>query len=166
MINQLSCFLKKNSGRNSSGKITVRHRGGGHKRRYRIINYSHIFLNIPGLVYQVEYDPNRNCSIGLVLYKNGLLGYILGYQNMKIGDLINDLNQFVVGSQLFLKDAPIGSLIHNVELIPGKGGQIARSGGSFCQVINKFVYGKSLILVKFKSCIILSVRFFEPIKPT
>ena len=147
----LSCFLKRNSGRNSFGCITVRHRGGRHKRRYRFVNFNYIFINISGIVYKIDYDPNRNCSLGLVLYQNGLFGYILGYHTMKIGDIINKTNVLLLGSSFLLKNIPVGSLIYNVELIPGKGGQIARSGGSFCQIINKYIYGSLLILVKFKS---------------
>ena len=151
MKKKLSFFLKKNSGRNSFGCITVRHRGGGHRRRYRFINFNYIFINVSGIIYNIEYDPNRNCSLGLILYKNGLFGYILGYQNMKIGDLINSNKNLLSGSSFLLKNVPVGSLIYNVELVPGKGGQIGRSGGSFCQIINKYIYGELLVLVKFKS---------------
>ena len=151
-MKNLSVFLKKNSGRNNQGRITVRHRGGGHKRRYRLIDFVRVLNRCKGVVYKVEYDPNRNCFIGLILYENGLLSYVLGYNGIKVGDILNFIdNSFVLGSVFYLKEVSIGSLIYNVEFKPGMGGCIARSAGSYCQVINKYVYGNNLILVRLKS---------------
>lgn len=147
----LSKKLIKKSGRNSSGKITVRHRGGGHSRRFRFINLKQVFLSLKGIIYKKIYDPNRNVSLHLVLYENGLFGHIISYENIKIGDVINNKLFLSSGSNFYLKDLPSGSIIHNVELHVGKGGQIARSSGSFCQIINKYVHGLNLILVKFVS---------------
>lgn len=151
MKKSLCSLVKKNSGRNNRGVITVRHRGGGHRRQYRYINFNFIFLRIPGIIYKIKYDPNRNCQIGLVLHRNGLLNYIIGYNGMSVGDILNERSNLVSGNTLFLKDIPIGSLIYNVELKPGFGGQIARAAGSYCQIISKNAHGLGLVLIKFKS---------------
>lgn len=150
-MKNLTTSLKRYGGRNRSGSIMVRHRGGGHKRRYRFIDFQNTFINVPGIIYKLEYDPYRNTRISLILYKNGLLGYSLSYEGAQEGDIINQQNGLINGNSVFLKDLLVGSLIYNVELKPGNGGQLARSAGSYCQVISKYLYHKNLILIRLKS---------------
>ena len=111
-----------------------------------------------GIIYKIEYDPNRNTYIGLILYKNGLISYILSYNGIKIGDkIVNFLNvdkkihKYLIGNSYLLKDIPVGSIIYNVELLVGDGGKISRSSGSYCILVNKYIYDKKSILVRFKS---------------
>lgn len=131
--------LKKSAGRNNKGRITSRHRGGGHKRAYRIIDFKRNKLNIPAKVFSIEYDPNRTCRIALLHYADGEKRYIICPDGLKVGDkvLSGDNIDIKVGNALKLKDMPLGSSIHNVELKPGKGGQIGRSAGTSLQVMAK-----------------------------
>ncbi len=131
--------LKKSAGRNNKGRITSRHRGGGHKRAYRIIDFKRNKFDIPAKVFSIEYDPNRTCRIALLHYADGEKRYILCPDGLKVGDTVvsgSDV-EIKVGNALKLKDMPLGSLVHNVELKPGKGGQIGRSAGTSLQVMAK-----------------------------
>ncbi len=124
--------IKKSGGRNASGRTTVPHRGGGHKRRYRIIDWKRDKENISGKVTTIEYDPNRTAFIALVEYSDGEKRYILAPQNLKVGAAVLSGSQATpdIGHAMFLKDIPLGSVIHNIELHPGQGGSIVRSAGS------------------------------------
>jgi len=133
--------VNKKGGRNNNGHITVRHRGGGHKRRYRKILFKRTFFS--GSVCNFEYDPNRTAFLAKIFSFNSLsFYYILATQNMIIGDIINynnniNLNTINIGDSTLLKNFPVGSLIHNIELVPGKGGQLVRTAGGFAQLIEK-----------------------------
>ena len=131
--------LKKNSGRNSYGRITVRHRGGGNRRKYRIIDFKRNKLDMSAKVLTLEYDPNRTAHIALVQYEDGEKRYIIAPQGLKVGDTIaNGVNaDIVAGNALPLSAIPTGTFIHNVELYPGKGAQLARAGGVMAQLMAK-----------------------------
>jgi large subunit ribosomal protein L2 len=131
--------LSKSGGRNNTGRITVRHRGGGHKRRYRRIDFKRNKRDIPAKVASIEYDPNRSARIALLKYVDGEKRYILWPQGLKVGDTVvaGDKAPFNVGNALPLKAIPLGTLVHNVELNLGKGGQMVRSAGSYAQVMAK-----------------------------
>ncbi|WGS66129.1 50S ribosomal protein L2 [Enterobacteriaceae bacterium ET-AT1-13] len=129
--------LTKSGGRNNLGRITTRHIGGGHKKHYRLIDYKRNIDYIIGKVKRLEYDPNRSANIALILYKNGISRYILAAKGIKIGDKIESGEKINIklGNCLPIKNIPVGSIIHNVELKPGKGGQLIRSAGSYAQII-------------------------------
>lgn len=129
--------LKKNAGRNSQGRITTRHQGGGHKRLYRIIDFKQDKFNIPGKISSIEYDPNRNGFISLIVYRDGEKRYIIAPQDIKVGDEIisAEKTEFKAGNRMFLKNIPIGTLVYNIEIMPGSGGIIARSAGSCAKVM-------------------------------
>ncbi len=131
--------LKSTGGRNAYGRITVRHRGGGAKRQYRIIDFKRIQKDVPGIVNAFEYDPNRNVFIALIFYKNGAKGYILRPENLNIGDTVvaGAKAEPRVGNCLPIKGIPVGFFIHNVELSPGRGGKFARSAGCAVQLLGK-----------------------------
>lgn len=131
--------LKKTGGRNNYGRVTLRFRGGGHKRLYRIIDFKRDKDNIPAKVIALEYDPNRSANIALLQYADGEKRYILAPQGLKVGDeVISGVNVDIkVGNALPLRNIPVGTMVHNVELRPGKGGQLARSAGAFAQVLGK-----------------------------
>lgn len=134
----LSKRLKKHSGRNNSGKITTRHRGGGVKRLYRVIDFIRIANDIPGTVESIEYDPNRGANIALIADKNGTKTYILAAENMKVGDTVvssKNAIEATVGSRMPLKHIPVGMFVYNVEITPGKGGQIVRGAGAGAQLM-------------------------------
>ncbi len=135
----LTVSLKKNSGRNNQGKITVRHQGGGSRRKYRIIDFKRNKDNIPAKVLTIEYDPNRTANIALICYADGQKAYILAPAGLKVGDtLMNGENaEARTGNCLPLKNIPIGSMIHNIELIPGKGAQLVRAAGNSAQLMAK-----------------------------
>jgi large subunit ribosomal protein L2 len=126
-------------GRNNQGRITIRHKGGGHKRRYRLIDFKRNLLNIKGTVMSIEYDPNRNCNIALITYENGEKRYILHPEKLKIGDNIfaGKEQSIEIGNALPLENIPLGTDIHNVELIPGKGGQLIRAAGTSAKILAK-----------------------------
>jgi large subunit ribosomal protein L2 len=126
-------------GRNNQGRITIRHKGGGHKKRYRLIDFKRNKNGIMGIVESIEYDPNRNSFISLIQYKDGEKRYILHAEKLKIGDSISSGKnaEIRVGNSLPLENIPLGSDIHNVELIPGKGGQLVRSAGTSAKVLAK-----------------------------
>jgi len=131
--------LTKSGGRNSRGRITMWQRGGGHKRTYRIIDFKRNKQDVPGKVATIEYDPNRSARIALVTYADGEKRYILQPVGMKVGDSVvaGDRVDILPGNALPLKHIPLGTQLHNVEMKPGKGGQIARSAGSSVQLIAK-----------------------------
>src|SRR5262250_753622 len=128
---------RRSNGRNASGRITVRHRGGGHKRMLRDIDFRREKLGIPATVKAIEYDPNRSARIALLFYRDGEKRYIIAPLGLKPGDVIMSGPQadILPGNALPLRNIPLGTLVHNVELQPGKGGQIARSAGSGVQVV-------------------------------
>ena len=138
--------LKKKAGRNSRGVITVRHRGGGRKRRFRIIDFKRDKIAIPGKVASVEYDPNRSARIALIHYVDGEKRYILAPLGLKLGDTITagDDAEIKPGNALPLGSIPVGTLVHNVELEPGKGGQLIHSAGTSAQIMSK--EGKYVLL--------------------
>ena len=131
--------LKKSAGRNSRGKITVRHRGGGHKRMYRVIDFRRDKIGVPGRVDSIEYDPNRTARIALVTYADGEKRYILAPQDLKVGDTVMSGPDAEIrpGNALPLANIPLGTMVHNVELYPGRGGQLARSAGTAAQLLAK-----------------------------
>ncbi len=131
--------LKKNSGRNSYGRITVRHRGGGNRRKYRIIDFKRQKFDVPGQVMTLEYDPNRSAFIALVQYTDGEKAYIIAPEGLKVGDTVvsgKDAD-IKVGNALPLSSIPTGTFIHNVELYPGRGAQFARAAGNMAQLMAK-----------------------------
>ncbi len=131
--------LKSQAGRNNYGKITVRHRGGGHKRKYRIIDFKRDKVNIPAKVAAIEYDPNRTANIALLHYADGEKRYIISPNGLKVGDTIisSEDADIKAGNALQLKNIPVGTLIHNIELKAGKGGQLVRSAGNAAQLMAK-----------------------------
>ena len=131
--------LKKTGGRNSTGKLTVRHRGGGHKRRYREIDFKRDNYGVLGVVDSIEYDPNRSSRIALIKFKDGDWRYILAPNGVKVGDNVSsgEESEIRTGNALPLAKIPSGTLVHNVELKVGKGGQIVRSAGGSAQVLAK-----------------------------
>lgn len=135
-------LIKKNhrkKGRNNRGVITVRHRGGGHKRRYRLVDFKRNKYGIEGTIAGVEYDPNRNARLALVYYTDGEKRYILHAKNLNLGDTILSGvgSPLAVGNTLPLSEIPLGTSIHNIELIPRKGGQIVRTGGTYAKILAK-----------------------------
>ena len=130
---------KKHSGRNSYGRITVRHRGGGNRKKYRIIDFKRRKFDIPAEVLTLEYDPNRSAFIALIQYEDGVKNYILAPQGLKVGDSVvaGPGADIKPGNALPLSDMPNGTVIHNVELYPGRGGQLARSAGNSAQLMAK-----------------------------
>lgn len=137
---------KRGSGRNSKGRITVRHRGGGVKRRYRVIDFKRNKDNIPAKVQAILYDPNRTCNIAQIAYVDGLRNFILAPLGLKVGDVIISSKDadIKVGNAKELQDIPVGTLVHSIELHPGAGGQLARSAGSYAQLMAK--EGDSVLL--------------------
>jgi len=136
----LTSSLKKNAGRNNQGKITVRHRGGGNRRKYRIIDFKRNSKDgIPAVVKSIEYDPNRSANIALICYADGEKSYILAPEGLTVGQkLMNGADAEVrVGNCLPLSSIPVGTLVHNIELYPGKGGQMVRSAGNSAQLMAK-----------------------------
>ncbi len=135
----LTTPLKKSSGRNNLGRVTARHRGGGHKRKYRIIDFKRNKLGIPAKVFSIEYDPNRTARIALLHYVDGEKRYILAPDGLKVGDMLmaGEGSEIKVGNSLKLKNIPLGSFVYNVELKPGKGGQLGRSAGVSIQLMAK-----------------------------
>jgi len=136
---RLTTALRKSGGRNNKGRITVWHRGGGHRRKYRIIDFKRNKDGVPARVATVEYDPNRSARISLLHYADGEKRYILTPKGVQVGDVLMSGDQAEIrpGNALALKDIPVGTVIHNVELRPGQGGRIARSAGSWAQLIAK-----------------------------
>ncbi|MFW6410344.1 MAG: 50S ribosomal protein L2 [Halanaerobiales bacterium] len=131
--------LKKSGGRNVNGRITTRHKGGGHKRRYRIIDFKRDKDGVPAKVISLEYDPNRSARIALLQYADGEKRYILAPNKINIGDTVEsgDKADIKPGNSLELGDIPVGTIIHNIEMQPGKGGQLVRSAGTMAQIMAK-----------------------------
>ena len=130
---------KKTDGRNNQGKITVRHRGGGVKRKYRLIDFKRVKDGITAIVSSIEYDPNRSSNIALISYKDGEKAYILAPKGLQVGDIIESGENvdIKVGNTLPIANIPVGTVIHNVELKPGKGGQLVRSAGTGAQILGR-----------------------------
>ena len=131
--------IKKNSGRNNQGKITVRHQGGGVKRKYRIIDFKRNKLNVPGTVASIEYDPNRTANIALINYADGEKRYIIAPKGLTVGMTVvaGADADIKVGNALPIINIPVGTMIHNIELRPGKGGELARSAGTSAQILGR-----------------------------
>ena len=142
--------LPKKAGRNNQGKITVRHHGGGHKKQYRIIDFKRNKDNVPAKVATIEYDPNRSANIALLHYADGEKRYIIAPKELQVGQIVvsGPEADIKIGNALPLANIPVGTLIHNIELKPGKGGQLVRSAGASAQVLGK--EGK-YVLVRLKS---------------
>lgn len=131
--------LKKNSGRNSYGRITVRHRGGGNKRKYRVIDFKRTKDGMNANVIAIEYDPNRSANIALIEYEDGVKSYIIAPYSLKVGDVVRSGEDADIkpGNALPISAIPVGTLIHNIELFPNKGGQLVRSAGNCAQLMAK-----------------------------
>ena len=131
--------LAKNGGRNNTGRITVRHQGGGAKRKYRIIDFKRNKLNVPGTVASIEYDPNRTANIALINYADGEKRYIIAPKGLTVGMTIESSENadIKVGNALPIMNIPVGTMIHNIEPRPGKGGELARSAGSSAQILGR-----------------------------
>ena len=131
--------VKKNGGRNNQGKITVRHQGGGAKRKYRIIDFKRNKLNVPGTVASIEYDPNRTANIALINYADGEKRYIIAPKGLTVGMTVmaGATADIKVGNALPIINIPVGTMVHNIELRPGKGGELARSAGASAQILGR-----------------------------
>ncbi len=131
--------LKKNSGRNNQGKITVRHRGGGYHKKYRVIDFKRLKDDMPAKVIGIEYDPNRSANIALICYEDGIKSYILAPEGLTDGMVVmsGKKAEIKVGNCLLLENIPVGTLIHNIELQPNKGGQMVRAAGNSAQLMAK-----------------------------
>lgn len=138
-VKELTEGKQKSGGRNNTGRITVRHIGGGSKQRYRMVDFKRRKLDVSGTIERLEYDPNRTAFIALVKYEDGELAYILAPQRVKAGDVVVAGERVDVkpGNAMPLKNMPVGTIIHNVELKPGKGGQLARSAGAYVQLVGR-----------------------------
>ena len=141
---------KKNDGRNNQGKITVRHRGGGVKRKYRLVDFKRNKDGISAIVQSIEYDPNRSANIALISYKDGEKAYILAPKELKVGNVVEsgENADIKVGNTLPIANIPVGTVIHNIELKPGKGGQLARSAGTSAQILGR---EDKLVLIRLSS---------------
>ena len=130
---------KKTNGRNNQGRITVRHRGGGVKRKYRLVDFKRVKDGIPANVVAIEYDPNRSANIALINYADGVKSYILAPKDLKVGDVVESGSRVDVknGNTMEIMNIPVGTVIHNIELRPGKGGQLARSAGNSAQILGR-----------------------------
>ncbi|UTW63293.1 50S ribosomal protein L2 [bacterium SCSIO 12741] len=135
----LTKSIKKSGGRNNDGRMTVRYRGGGHKRRYRVIDFKRNKMGVPGKVASVEYDPNRSARIALIVYADGEKRYIIAPNGIEVGQEIMNGEKAApeIGNALFLRDIPLGTIIHNIEMQPGAGGKIARGAGAYAQLTAK-----------------------------
>lgn len=145
----LTVSVKKNSGRNNQGKITVRHHGGGYKKKYRIVDFKRDKINKIATVKTIEYDPNRTSFISLVTYEDGEKRYIITPKDLKVGQKILSSNKQIdikVGNALPISLIPEGTFVHNIELIPGKGGQMIRSAGTSAQILGKDETGKYMVV--------------------
>lgn len=146
-VKRLLIKLPQKAGRNNQGRITSRHKEAGHKKLYRIIDFKRDKFGVPGKVVTIEYDPYRNCRICLISYVDGDKRYIIQPEGLKVGDTVMSAESgldILPGNAMKLKNIPVGTVVHNVELKPGKGGQIARSAGNSCQIMGK--EGKYVVL--------------------
>ncbi len=148
---------KRGNGRNNSGKIMVRHRGGGHKKHYRIVDFKRKKFDIAAVVETIEYDPNRTCYIALIKYRDGERRYILATDNMKVGmEVLSGADcEPVEGNCIPLKNVPLGTMVHNIEMREGKGGQLVRTAGAYAEVVAK---EGSMVQVKLPSSEIRNFR--------
>jgi large subunit ribosomal protein L2 len=144
-------------GRNNQGKITIRPKGGGHKKRYRLIDFKRNKYDIQGTVVSIEYDPYRNCNISLIHYNDGEKRYILHPEKLKIGDFVNSskTGEIAIGNALPLENIPLGTDVHNIELIPGKGGQLIRAAGGSAKILAK---EKNFVVLRLSS---KEIRIFK-----
>ncbi len=135
----LTSGLSKTGGRNNTGRVTAWHRGGGHKRKYRTIDFKRTKFDIEAIVERIEYDPNRTSFIALIIYDDGVKSYILAPQRLNVGDRVisGEKVDIKVGNAMPISSIPLGTLIHNVELKPGKGGQLARAAGTYVQLVGR-----------------------------
>lgn len=140
----------KSGGRNGNGRITVRHQGGGHKQHYRMVDFKRDKVGVPATVERLEYDPNRSAHIALLKYADGARAYILAAKNLQAGDVVESGDHVAIktGNSLPLRNIPVGTIVHNVEMRPGKGGQIARSAGAFVSIAGK---DGAYVLVRLRS---------------
>jgi large subunit ribosomal protein L2 len=147
----------RSKGRNNQGRITIRHKGGGHKRRYRLIDFKRNKYDIDGQVLSIEYDPNRNANIALIGYKDGEKRYILHPEKLNIGDTVNSGQNVLIqtGNSLPLKNIPLGTDVHNVELFPKKGGQLIRAAGTSAKILAK---EKNFVVLRLSS---KEIRLFK-----
>ncbi|MAR87905.1 MAG: 50S ribosomal protein L2 [Rhodospirillaceae bacterium] len=138
-VKKLTRGLTKSGGRNNKGRITMWHRGGGHKRTYRIVDFKRRKLDVEGIVQRLEYDPNRTAFIALIEYDDGEQAYIIAPQRLGVGDKILAAQRADIkpGNAMPISSIPVGTIIHNVELKPGKGGQLARSAGAYVQLVGR-----------------------------
>lgn len=138
-VKKLTEGLSKQGGRNNDGRITARRRGGGHKRRYRVVDFKRRKFGVPATVERIEYDPNRSAFIALIKYEDGELSYILAPQRLAPGDRVisGERADIKPGNAMPMSSIPVGTIIHNVEMKPGKGGQIARAAGSYVQLVGR-----------------------------
>jgi large subunit ribosomal protein L2 len=138
-VKSLTEGQKRNGGRNNTGRVTVRWQGGGHKQRYRVIDFKRIKNDVPGTVERLEYDPNRTSFIALIKYKDGELAYIIAPQRLAVGNTVvaGDRVDVKPGNAMPLSAMPVGTIVHNVEMKPGKGGQIARAAGAYAQYLGR-----------------------------
>ena len=138
-VKALTEGLNKSGGRNNTGRITVWSRGGGHKRRYRVVDFKRRKFDVPAKVERLEYDPNRSAFIALIRYDDGELSYILAPQRVKVGDQVISARRadIVPGNAMPMENIPVGTIIHNIEMKVGKGGQIARAAGGYAQLVGK-----------------------------
>ena len=138
-VKKLTKGLSKKGGRNNHGRVTVRHRGGGHKRSYRTVDFKRRKFDVPATVARLEYDPNRTAFIALLKYEDGELAYILAPQRLNPGDQViaGERADIKPGNAMPMRNMPVGTVIHNIEMKPGKGGQLARSAGNYAQLIGK-----------------------------
>jgi large subunit ribosomal protein L2 len=156
-VKKLTEGLSSAGGRNNTGRVTMWGRGGGHKRSYRIVDFKRRKFDMPGTVERIEYDPNRTAFIALIGYEDGEQAYILAPQRLKVGDKVISGEKADVkpGNAMPLKNIPVGTVIHNVELKPGKGGQMARSAGNFAQLVGR---DQGLALLRLSSGEVRMVR--------
>ena len=146
-VKALTHGLTKTGGRNNHGRMTARHKGGGHKRLYRMVDFKRRKFDVPATVERLEYDPNRSAFIALIRYEDGELSYILAPQRLSAGDTVVAGRHVDVkpGNAMPLASIPVGTVVHNVELKPGKGGQIARSAGAFVQIVGRGDAGYTIV---------------------
>jgi large subunit ribosomal protein L2 len=138
-VKKLTRGLSKKGGRNNTGRITARRRGGGHKRRYRLVDFKRRKFDVPAVVERLEYDPNRTAFLALIKYEDGELAYILAPQRLAVGDTViaGARTDVKPGNAMPLNNTPVGTIVHNIEMKPGKGGQIARAGGTYAQFVGR-----------------------------
>ncbi len=138
-VKKLTRGLTKKGGRNNTGRITARRRGGGHKRRYRLVDFKRRKFDVPGVVERLEYDPNRSAFLALIKYEDGELAYILAPQRLAAGDAViaGERTDVKPGNAMPLNSTPVGTIVHNIEMKPGKGGQIARAAGTYAQFVGR-----------------------------